>query len=1528
MIREKDREVAGKVLDYWFTLEFLAQDKYPETRKLQTEVKQLKIRQSRIKQPEMSQRIRETVRLEEIGELEERSKLKETARLEKKDKPEEAVRLEKTGERSAARGRKSVWDAVSLKSIDSPRRLSDVAASEAAVCGMACWGNLTIYLGKVSREDCICRIGKALPGKEMERPEKSREPIALASLQVTPEGRYRGHSLSLSPMVWALKQIRNCSGRLPDCLDEREYRAVVEGLEEAYFGESAQEEEAPALTTESLKKVFEALRKEYMEDEEFPFDLEESYDMFFQLFADEETRDKEEGEAYSGLSRNFYSRDLKFVMDVLKAQAEIDWQEEGEGMVQDLVRYICGPYHESRGEQGLRMELVHPEGQARKAYPRQLGEILDVRRAPMGKWPSPFMPALMQQIAINLGIHSGTSLFGEPAGRIFSVNGPPGTGKTTLLKEIIVDHVVERAKAMAQYQDPSQAFERREFHHGEKENHAYSKYTRHWYQIKDEKILGYSILVASCNNGAVEKISKELPVSREIPLLLELPLEEDIYFTEYAKALLGQEDAWGLIAAPLGKQANIKSFYYGVVKPLLWDYYQKKEMAQKRIEKYHQARERFLEQWEKVKGLQQEIAALCDSYKEACLARERAEQAAVENKVRIAASLKESEGVRKRLEERQKEVTGKAKEAWAARERAKCEESQRKALEERYQEEEEREKALHRQEWETRKDTGFLTKVFHKEKYKAALQLAEDCRQGSQRQHLLLEELEKERRDSEERKRISREEAEALEKELGQMEQEMEAGRQHLDQLKGAAAELRQEIQETQARAEGCWKEYEAACQRFSNLGEDGGLAMGDGWITDLLSPEEKPSTEAQVSNPWFTKHYNREREGLFYCALQLNREFILSSNYFRDNLITLSQYWGLREGDENERIRFHPKDALEFVPALYQSLFLLVPVLSTTFASVGRLFEDIRRPGVVGTLIVDEAGQAQPQMALGALCRCRRAVVVGDPRQIEPVVTEDLAMLREVFDQEELRPYHSKTLSVQELADQQNGFGTYLDNGTDWPEWMGCPLLVHRRCISPMYDISNAVSYQNMMKQQTRPPKAELCRQFIYEKSQWIQVEGRERGKKDHFVEAQGRKVCEMLEIAFQRNENPSLFIISPFTSVVSGMREYLKKYCQGHGGSAIQAGLPEWAQRNIGTVHTFQGKEANEVIFLLGCDREKDARGAVGWVNRNIVNVAATRAKFRLYVVGDAIAWKDSECVSMAKGILDTFAIREIQSILKEEMSQEEKQAALKEASKGLPSVTSFSVEEQGEEDGERDWSVDTQGLILSLRKELGEMELTGEELEEFGFSSRKEFRRLAGEVQDNLRLGIKLFALLRPVYEVNPRLDASCCAILFCKALEVQMRECFWNSLSALLPEVTVRERGKSVPLRQASREKMMLGGFSYIIRTRQAELGRQMEQQGDRNHNILWWKAFGRKMDQCCRRRNQCCHAGRFGWEDQLSLLAGLFREDFAGSPDERRDALVGGLMFECQVGKCLVTAHRLSREAFDPRGPMPVSESHR
>ena len=80
----------------------------------------------------------------------------------------------------------------------------------------------------------------------------------------------------------------------------------------------------------------------------------------------------------------------------------------------------------------------------------------------------------------------------------------------------------------------------------------------------------------------------------------------------------------------------------------------------------------------------------------------------------------------------------------------------------------------------------------------------------------------------------------------------------------------------------------------------------------------------------------------------------------------------------------------------------------------------------------------------------------------------------------------------------------------------------------------------------------------------------------------------------------------------MVAGVREMLKKRLNNN-----ECNYDSFLEDNIGTVYKFQGKEANEVIFLLGCD--ESAAGAVRWVNSNIVNVTATRAKSRLYIIGD---------------------------------------------------------------------------------------------------------------------------------------------------------------------------------------------------------------------------------------------------------------------------------------------------------------------
>ena len=67
------------------------------------------------------------------------------------------------------------------------------------------------------------------------------------------------------------------------------------------------------------------------------------------------------------------------------------------------------------------------------------------------------------------------------------------------------------------------------------------------------------------------------------------------------------------------------------------------------------------------------------------------------------------------------------------------------------------------------------------------------------------------------------------------------------------------------------------------------------------------------------------------------------------------------------------------------------------------------------------------------------------------------------------------------------------------------------------------------------------------------------------------------------------------------------------------------QWIFNNVGTIHTFQGKEADMVILCLGVDSSDRGNGAIGWASEkpNILNVAVTRAKNRLYIVGDEKRW-----------------------------------------------------------------------------------------------------------------------------------------------------------------------------------------------------------------------------------------------------------------------------------------------------------------
>ncbi|MBA4538405.1 hypothetical protein H1Z61_15005 [Bacillus aquiflavi] len=192
----------------------------------------------------------------------------------------------------------------------------------------------------------------------------------------------------------------------------------------------------------------------------------------------------------------------------------------------------------------------------------------------LGRWPSPIghRLSLMQQVAVNQILNGNE--------KICSVNGPPGTGKTTLLKDVFAQIIIDRTIQMVSYQDPTRAFSKMG-------KLKIDKFNYNMYEL-DEKIAKYSIVVASSNNGAVENISKDLPKLGSIVRDSKEPTEKecreelarsgaDLYYQHQCERAYGEEaialdlfsdlsseviqegQTWGLFSAALGRSSNITS---------------------------------------------------------------------------------------------------------------------------------------------------------------------------------------------------------------------------------------------------------------------------------------------------------------------------------------------------------------------------------------------------------------------------------------------------------------------------------------------------------------------------------------------------------------------------------------------------------------------------------------------------------------------------------------------------------------------------------------------------------------------------------------------------------------------------------------------------------------------------------------------------------------------------------------------------------------------------------------------------------
>ena len=795
----------------------------------------------------------------------------------------------------------------------------------------------------------------------------------------------------------------------------------------------------------------------------------------------------------------------------------------------------------------------------------RLASLLRPGLFPLGRWPGPGLHplTLLQQAAVNAVVRD------LDRGGIAAVNGPPGTGKTTLLRDLVAHVVVSRAEALARLDQP-------------------------WNDdLSGLDLMDFAVVVASSNNTAVENISRELPIRAKA-------LDASIwskggldYFGHTADAVLGvagdappDDRAWGLMAARLGNAANRRAFF----EPFWWDHdwglrdwldriawpntpEAQREPPGKLVQldppprwpeamaDWRAARDAFrlaLDRCCQVQGRLDTLSEAASRLQEVEARRPAAERRLELAELDLASAARATASAQAdHAAQGGQEATERAKLAalsslappwWA--------------------------KLLRTRGW-TRHEAGLRDQV-------ARLEAAQDAGRAVQ----------------------ARLAAAAAEEAGRSIEQ-----RAALDAL-GA---LRSQVKAL-------------AAQLDHGPSEAGDALPGPGFWA-------QPDDALLRAAPWNGGAFRVARDELFAAAIRLHRAFVVAAaRRIKASLTTVVKSFG------------RGSDAPIPTDLDWGLFFLVVPVVSTTFASVGRMFHRFG-PGSLGWLLIDEAGQATPQAAVGAIWRARRAVVIGDPLQIEPVVTTPPGTTRLIYAAHDAdpAPWAAPGQSAQTLADRastiQGRFRVAAGAYGQEERITGIPLLVHRRCEEPMFGISNRIAYAGQMVFATAEGGSPI--RSILGPSAWIDVDG---ASTDKWVEAEGRLIADALaRLCTALPDLPDLYVICPFRAPAARLRDLLRSTPSVLPTLAARE-RRDWLKQRVGTVHTFQGKEAEAVILMLGAGRGAKA-GSRSWAGGtpNLLNVATTRAKRALYVVGNRTEWQGAGVFADAARALERRPVGE---------------------------------------------------------------------------------------------------------------------------------------------------------------------------------------------------------------------------------------------------------------------------------------------
>ena len=367
----------------------------------------------------------------------------------------------------------------------------------------------------------------------------------------------------------------------------------------------------------------------------------------------------------------------------------------------------------------------------------------------------------------------------------------------------------------------------------------------------------------------------------------------------------------------------------------------------------------------------------------------------------------------------------------------------------------------------------------------------------------------------------------------------------------------------------------------------------------NLVAVEREEADSARAYKDWFG-----DRPEDFVDEIKLLDADTFSEEQFRKSK---SEFDEITDGV----VEWHEKLQNERQRSLYPLLLERVNVVGATCVGINtrQLFRDMK----FDVVIVDEAGQIQAHNLIVPMSRARKVILVGDHKQLPPVVQDEIR--EEISERgfEDDMHFYEKSWFENLWEQTPDNRKVMLD------EQFRCPSVISDYVSKAFYEgryfAGQGMEHKKALLDFCPSPLTFIDTQRIPQRYEQSRNDGSRLVVNGNRVET--GLVIEILKLALRHRpdlaQNREIGVIVPYRNHVASIHQAIRS--EQRKGNLTELDMP--LQELVASIDSFQGQERDLIILPF---TRSNRRAQIGFLREwRRLNVAITRAKGQAIAVGD---------------------------------------------------------------------------------------------------------------------------------------------------------------------------------------------------------------------------------------------------------------------------------------------------------------------